>query len=75
MNGPLDRDTDIFKDKQQVSISESTWTLVTDVLLHDAGNAVTAVGKHLTDLSQMASKHRSNGVAVEKKRCSLCMER
>jgi len=39
-------DTAVFKDQQQVSISESILTLVTDVLLQDAGNAVTALDKH-----------------------------
>lgn len=62
----LIRDTVIFKDQQQVSISESTWTLVTDVLLQEAGNVVTALDKHLNDLSQVAPKHRKDEATFEK---------
>ena len=45
---------------------DSAWTVVTDILLSDAELAVGAIEQHLSDLSQVAIKHRKDGVHFEK---------
>jgi hypothetical protein len=64
--GILIRDTVIFKQRPSISISESAWTIVTDVLLHDAENAIMAVEDHLAQLSRVAHAHRMDGNKFEK---------
>jgi hypothetical protein len=64
--GFIIRDTVIFKDQPGIAISESAWTVVTDILLSDAELAVGAIEQHLSDLSQVAIKHRKDGVHFEK---------
>ncbi|KZS03675.1 Uncharacterized protein APZ42_033546, partial [Daphnia magna] len=65
-DGIIIRDTVIFKEQPSISISESSWTVVTDVLLHDAETAIAAVEDHLAKLSQVAHDHHMDGIKFEK---------
>lgn len=38
--GVLGRDAVIYKEQPSISINESSWTVVTDILLHDAETAM-----------------------------------
>ncbi|KZS19609.1 Uncharacterized protein APZ42_013879 [Daphnia magna] len=60
------RDTVLFKDQPGISISESSWTIVADVLLQDAEEAIVIVEKHLEEMSSLAAKHRKDGANFEK---------
>ncbi|KZS11578.1 Uncharacterized protein APZ42_023719 [Daphnia magna] len=65
-DGIIIRDTVIFKEQPSISISESSWTVVTDVLLHDAETAIAAVEDHLAKLSRVAHAHHMDGTKFEK---------
>ncbi|KZR96153.1 Uncharacterized protein APZ42_009673, partial [Daphnia magna] len=65
-DGIIIRDTVIFKEQPSISFSESSWTVVTDVLLHDAETAIAAVEDHLAKLSRVAHAHHMDGTKFEK---------
>ncbi|KAK4007141.1 hypothetical protein OUZ56_012302 [Daphnia magna] len=60
------KDGIIIRDTPSISISESSWTVVTDVLLHDAETAIAAVEDHLAKLSRVAHAHHMDGTKFEK---------
>ncbi|KAK4030891.1 hypothetical protein OUZ56_024277 [Daphnia magna] len=55
------RDTVLFKYQPGISISKSSWTIVADVLLQNAEEAIVIVEKHLDEMSSLAAKHRKDG--------------
>ncbi|KAK4030895.1 hypothetical protein OUZ56_024281 [Daphnia magna] len=59
------RDTVLFKDQPGISISESSWTIVADVLFQNEEEAIVIVENHLDEMS-LAAKHKKDGANFEK---------
>lgn len=55
------RDTVIFMEQPSISFSEYSWTVVTDILLHEAETAIVAIEDHLSQLCRVAHAQRTDG--------------
>ncbi|KAK4028906.1 hypothetical protein OUZ56_021925 [Daphnia magna] len=61
------RDTVLFKEQPGFSISESSWAVVTDVLLKNKEKAIVVVEEHLNEMSLLAAKLKKDGVKFKEK--------